>query len=274
MKWRCAWCGKPHAENDPPCDECGHNAFEKAVVREGSDEARESPTEGIDTGPTYVWTCTDCGREHVKHNPPCSRCGNPTLEKTEQTYDAVESDLDVPGWLGVAKPYLPVVAVVVLIAALFATGIVSPSMLPGIGQPSPPDAPGSGVEAAGIDLEATEELVHERLEADREYARAYDDGLAAYAEYHNRAFVAHEYEGRKVDSVDSSDFDVDCRGEPTAGRVPVRFSVSEYDDAESLAADLAVVMAPSDQVTGSGYDGEGLDIHVVDGSIYVFYAAC
>jgi len=32
----------------------------------------------------------------------------------------------------------------------------SPSILPGIGPPSPPDAPGEGTEAAGIDLEATE----------------------------------------------------------------------------------------------------------------------
>ncbi|WP_222919061.1 hypothetical protein [Natrinema sp. SYSU A 869] len=274
MKWRCTWCGKPHAENDPPCDECGHNAFEEAIVREGDGESTSSPAGGIDTGPSYVWACTSCGREHVKNNPPCSRCGNPTLEKAEQTYDDVDRELNTSGWLGVTKPYLPVVAVVVLIGALFATGVVTPSMLPGIGQPSPPDAPGNGAEAAGINLEETEKLVHDLLEDEREYSRTYDDGIAAYAEYNNRAFVAHEYDGRTADSVDSSDFGVDCRGEPTAGKVRVRFSVTDYDDAESLAADLAAIMAPSDRVTGPGYDGEGLDIHVVDGSVYVFYATC
>jgi uncharacterized OB-fold protein len=76
MEWRCEWCGKPHEENDPPCDNCGHGKFERAVVRQGSSGNANS---------TVVWVCTDCGREHTKHSPPCSRCNNSTLERQEKT---------------------------------------------------------------------------------------------------------------------------------------------------------------------------------------------
>jgi ribosomal protein L40E len=80
MEWRCEWCGKPHEENDPPCDNCGHGQFERAVVPAGP--------EG-DGGP-LVWVCTECGREHPRNNPPCSRCGGMDLEKQRQDDVPVE----------------------------------------------------------------------------------------------------------------------------------------------------------------------------------------
>jgi len=73
MKWRCEWCGKPHEENDPPCGNCGHGTFERAVVQQANEQDS-----------TTVWVCTDCGREHTKHSPPCSRCGTATLERREK----------------------------------------------------------------------------------------------------------------------------------------------------------------------------------------------
>lgn len=79
MEWRCEWCGKPHAEDDPPCENCGHGKFEKAVVQVQSGEAAEQTS--------LVWKCTECGREHPKNSPPCSRCGNAKLEKTRNRVD-------------------------------------------------------------------------------------------------------------------------------------------------------------------------------------------
>ena len=76
MEWRCEWCGKPHEADDPPCDNCGHGKFERAVVQQGSNDSG---------GSTTVWVCTECGREHTKHSPPCSRCNNATLERQEKT---------------------------------------------------------------------------------------------------------------------------------------------------------------------------------------------
>ena len=81
MKWRCGWCGKPQERNDPPCDNCGHHAFEKAVVP-------LAPESG--TGPT-VWVCESCGRSHPRNRPPCSRCGHTKLKKEVQSR---EDDFD------------------------------------------------------------------------------------------------------------------------------------------------------------------------------------
>lgn len=85
MEWRCEWCGKPHGADDPPCDNCGHGRFERAVQPVGPEG------EG---GPT-VWVCSDCGRDHPRNNPPCSRCGGMDLERREQTYE--EGDPIGPG---------------------------------------------------------------------------------------------------------------------------------------------------------------------------------
>lgn len=88
MQWRCEWCGKPQESDDPPCDNCGHGKFEKAIVRQ--------PAESDGPRSTTVWVCTACGREHTKHSPPCSRCGNATLEREEKVI--TEGDLtDGPG---------------------------------------------------------------------------------------------------------------------------------------------------------------------------------
>ncbi|SEW32554.1 hypothetical protein [Natrinema salifodinae] len=299
MKWRCAWCGKPHAENEPPCDECGHNAFEKAVVRasdanatdgdsgSGPESSTGAETTGtstgtgtVDTGPDYVWTCPNCGREHVRNTPPCSRCGNPDLERVEQTYDGLERDLTAPTWFEVAKPYLPILAAIGLVIALFATGIVSPSILPGIGSPSPPDAPGDGDQKAGIDLEIAAAEIHERLDEERDEsaARAYDDGLAAYAEYQNRAYVAVEFDDAEPDAADPGDFDHDCSEPPVdAPMIVSDLSVEDYPDEAAFADDVATALLSSrfgDEVR-SGFDAEGIDVHVApNDDLYVFYAAC
>ena len=280
MKWRCTWCGKPDAEDDPPCDNCGHNVFEEAIVREGEDEPSESRT--VDTGTTYVWLCPNCGREHVRNNPPCSRCGNPDLEKTEQDYADVDKELEVPGWLEVAKPYAPAFVVVGIVVLLFATGIIPLSVLPGIGTPSPPDAPGEGTEVAGLDLSVTEREIHEQLAAQRDGAettRTYDDGLAAYAEYRNRQLVIDEYtDDGSGETPALSEFDPDCTGSGSLHfLVADEVAFDEYDDERALAADLADEFRSSqfaDDVE-AGYGVEGMDLHVTpDDRLYIMYAVC
>ncbi|WIV67174.1 hypothetical protein [Natrialbaceae archaeon AArc-T1-2] len=273
MKWRCAWCGKPHEENDPPCDTCGHNSFEEAVVR-------ERQLETVDTGPEYVWRCPSCGRDHVKNTPPCSRCGNPELEQTEQTYEDVERDLETPSWFEVAKPYTPVIAVLVLVVGLFATGIVPLSILPGVGTPTPPDAPGDGETAAGLDLEETEGEIHDRLEAERESegyeSRTTDAGLGALAEYLNRQYVVAEYtDDDPGETPPPSEFDPSCTGEEiVSGSVVLEDTVDDYNDETALADDVADALLEADADVRSGYEAEEIDVHVVEGDVVVRYAAC
>lgn len=270
MKWRCTWCGKPHAENDPPCDECGHGVFEEAVVRDDASAGT------VDTGPQYVWRCANCGRDHVRNNPPCARCGNHDLEKTQQRYDDLDADLEAPGWLDVAKPYAPALIVLLVVALLFVTGIVPLSVVPGIGPPDPPEAPSGDVESAGIDLESTERAVYERLEAEREEPRVVDEDLADYATYQNRAIVALEYRGDRSGRVDPADFGVQCGGDFVADRIVVTPPLESIGDEDDLAAAVAedVLDSFGDDAT-TGHDREGLDLHVTpDETISVVYAAC
>lgn len=272
MTWRCAWCGTPHEDDDPPCDSCGYNSFER--------DDPDTATGTVDTGPTYVWRCPSCGRDHVRNTPPCSRCGNPSLEKVEQTYGKVEEDLDVPSWFDVAKPYAPILIVLAVVVGLFATGIVPLSMLPGVGPPTPPDVPGDGEEVAGIDLEQTTIDVHDRLEVDRQSAesRIYDDDLAAYATYENRRLIANEFTDESHDQRQPSDFGVSCTADPVEIVItPNAPSFSDYDDEADLAAAIAVELqsSPVRDAVESGYDAEGLDVHVApDGAIVVYYVTC
>ncbi|MCU4742168.1 hypothetical protein OB955_00915 [Halobacteria archaeon AArc-m2/3/4] len=276
MKWRCTWCGKPHEENDPPCDSCGHGEFEEAVVRQNEFET-------VDTGTQYMWVCENCGRQHMRNNPPCSRCGGHDLEKTEQRFDDLESDLAVPSWFEVAKPYAPIIVVLVLVAGLFATGIVPLSVLPGIGTPSPPDAPGDGEQHAGIDLTAVEHEVHDRLEAHRQgtdaNTRSYDGGLAGIAEYVNRQEVVEYREGTRPEDPDWNAFGPSCSGDPVGSALePFDGAGSDAFDDETLladeVADRLVANPELERLVSGEYGAEGLDVHVHDGTVFVFYAVC
>ncbi|MFC4245709.1 hypothetical protein ACFOZ7_01610 [Natribaculum luteum] len=277
MKWRCTWCGKPHETNDPPCDNCGHGSFERAVVR-------EPDLETVDTGPAYVWTCTDCGRDHVKNSPPCSRCGNPTLEKREQDYADVERDLETPSWLEVAKPYAPIIAVLAVVIGLFATGVVPLSMLPGIGTPTPPDAPGDGEVAAGLDLETVETEIYDRLEDERQTedapTRAYDEGLAAFAEYRNRQIVVAHVEDREPDDLpELSDFGTSCSGDVAIGSSQVVADApAAYENESELAAAVASGLLENRAYRAEALadrDAEAVDVHVgPDDEVFVTYVAC
>lgn len=273
MEWRCAWCGKPHEEDDPPCDSCGHGSFERAVVRE---------PETIDAGPDFVWACQSCGREHVKYSPPCSRCGDPSLEKREATYENVSADLSVSSYAELSKPYLPIVAVFVVLAALVGTGVISiPTLAFG---PSIPDAPGEGERAAGLDLADVEERVHERLEATRRdrgaASRTHDSGLDSLATYFNRDRVRTAHGEESVGDPDVGDFDLSCSRTITV--YPATFrdaaALDAYEDESQLAEAIARHLRSqprTERILFSSHSSEGVDVHVgPDGTVYVYYAVC
>lgn len=282
MTWRCAWCGKPHDSDDPPCERCGYNSFERA---DGADGAAGHGN----ASPTYVWACTNCGREHMRNSPPCARCGNHTLEKTEQTFDDIDRDLEGTSWLEVAKPYSPFIAVFVLVVALFATGIVPASVLPGVGT----DVPGKATEANGIDLEETALLTHDRLTDEREAATEtetddgtevgppleYDEGLEAFATAENQRLVVSTYtDDDGGDRTDPSNFDLSCAGNPQGVQLLAQNSIDAYDTEASLAADLTddlLESLDSQDIRQGDHDAEGIDIHVgPDGAVFVVYVVC
>jgi DNA-directed RNA polymerase subunit RPC12/RpoP len=191
MEWRCEWCGKPHDENDPPCDNCGHGTFEKAVVpvADAGDELGSK---------SAVWVCTECGREHTKHTPPCSRCGNEKLVRERQ--EVSESELTAPGYLDLVTPKYVLGLVAVLgLGALFILGLAGVVPLPGFGNsvPSVSDVPGNAETVNDISLATVERTYLQNLDEARGMAGAEnitrDDRLDEIAVFVNQRVVKTEY---------------------------------------------------------------------------------
>ena len=108
MTWRCTWCGREYESDDPPCDTCGRERFERVDDESGSAFEAES----------FVWVCENCGREHVKNPKICSGCSHPTLEKRAVGDGNLSSELSTPGYLDAGWPYLLGIVAVVAVVAL------------------------------------------------------------------------------------------------------------------------------------------------------------
>ncbi|WP_335999431.1 hypothetical protein [Halorientalis halophila] len=290
MKWRCEYCGKPHERNDPPCDNCGHSEFEKAVVPmapEADDDERTT---------THAWICTECGNDHPKHTPPCDRCGNATLERRELSYDEDEivremlddgtrsPSADV-GYLEVLDAklvamFLGVGALVVLLALGF-LGVI---YLPGI-SPTPP-VPGNATAADGLGLAAVETSYVESLNGHRAAAGydelTADENVAAAATYVNQRVVRAEYGERDEPGVSRDAISDRLDGACEGGFDPATFS---YDPDRSgglpdTEGELGGQLADSYAGGGSEFADApeglvGVDVHAApDGRLYVTQVTC
>jgi hypothetical protein len=279
-KWKCAWCGKPHSRNDPPCDNCGHHKFEKAVVPVAPE------TEGYERQP--VWVCPECGREHQKNSPPCSRCGNAKLEKHVPTEEDYADELGGTSYLDVLEPQYAIGIVFALVAGgvliLALLGVIT---LPGMGGPSltVADVPGNATTANGIDLAETERAYLATVN-DRRAEAGVDrldrsERLDDVARYLNQRRVKSTYTDEEVPPIDRVN---DALGEACDGEQPVAFtdgtdtrvSVSNYDSPDAFAAALDdVYLDTGDATTEYPVGRTGLDVHVgPDGRVFVTQIAC
>lgn len=279
MEWRCEWCGKPHEENDPPCDNCGHGQFEQAVVQRTDLAGEEGPEAAL------VWVCTDCGREHPKHAPPCSRCGNATLEKRKQRVE--ESDLTAPGYLDLLTPrYLAVLGVTLLVAAVFVLGFVGVLDLPGFGSGGVPDVdgvPGNETTAGSVSLADVEvayvTMLNQRRETAGEGQLARDDSLDEVATFYNQQVVRWRLAGgEQPDGETATDLLLEeCRTdtETSIEFHDVTVPVDSDDSAEDLGAKLATELRDDSRTaiadTATAF---GVDVHHVDGQLYLGQFVC
>jgi hypothetical protein len=278
MEWRCEWCGKPHEENDPPCDNCGHGKFEEAVVRQtdlASDDGPET---------TLVWVCTDCGREHPKNAPPCSRCGNTKLEKQRQRVD--DEDLSAPGYLDLVTPrYLAAVSVVLLAAVVFVLGYTGVVDVPGIDQggvPDVEDVPGNATTAGEIDLAAVEEsyvtTLNERLQQQGDQGLQRSTTLDEIATWINQESVKAQSTGRvDIDGERLRDLLFDeCRtiNSDTAQQV-LFVNVTGEETPEQVGERVATRMLENSQFGPADTENTlGVDVHYLDGELYVRQFVC
>jgi DNA-directed RNA polymerase subunit RPC12/RpoP len=278
MEWRCEWCGKPHAENDPPCDNCGHGTFEKAVVRQtdlADDEGPEATT---------VWVCTECGRTHTKHAPPCSRCGNHKLVKKEQGVD--ESELSAPGYLDLVTPrYLLGLAFVLGLAGVFVLGVTGLAPIPGFGNPVPTvaDVPGNATAAGDISLADAETAYLEAVDDRRREAEvgtlSRDDRLDEIAAFLTQSRVKAEYgdgdgvSGEQFRSLVSDSCDGRVRG------AVVTADAATAGSADALGRGLATEAlgeGSSEESVGTMPERKtGVDAHAApDGTVYLTHLVC
>jgi hypothetical protein len=279
MEWRCEWCGKPHEEDDPPCDNCGHGTFEEAVVR------RTDLSDGSGPESTTVWVCTECGRSHTKHAPPCSRCGNHKLVAEEQGVD--EGELSAPGYLDLVTPrYLAAAAVVLALAGVFLAAVTGLVYVPGLSPGLPPvsDVPGDGETAGDRSLASVEGAYLDALN-DRRVAAGLDaldreeslDDVAAYA--NRRVVKARHGDGSLPEQgqINEALTGACDPGSVTPALVtlgPARGVEAATSDAD-LGAALARQRTSGSDLASAERSVTGLDVHVApDGTTYLSQFTC
>jgi hypothetical protein len=279
MEWRCEWCGKPHEENDPPCDNCGHGSFERAVVRQ------TDLSEGDGPESTTVWVCTECGRSHTKHAPPCSRCGNHKLVREQQHVD--EAELSAPGYLDLVTPrYLAAAVAVVALAAVFLAAVTGLVYVPGLSSGLPPvsDVPGDAEVSGDRTLSEVErsylDVLNDRRtgagldELDR------DDDLDEVAAYVNKRIVKARHGDGSLP--DQGQINEALSGSCDRGTVtPILVTLEGENGIDAVASDAALGEALADrrveraEFASGGRSITGLDVHVApDGTTYLSQFTC
>jgi hypothetical protein len=273
MEWRCEWCGKPHEEDNPPCDNCGHGKFEKAVVQQ-----TDLGADGPET--TTVWVCTECGREHTKHSPPCSRCGNAKLEKQESRVD--DSELSAPGYTDLLTPqYAVALAVVGLLAVVFVLGFTGTVDLPGFPNndvPSVDNVPGNATHAEGVALADVERAyvteINDRREENDTTPLERTDGLDEVATFYNQRAVKQVFGNGTLPDADriGNLLGSECDTRATSGFTFVTQNGST--DATALGTRLAESMRQSELQPDAGATLIGVDVHAAGGDLFLSHLVC
>jgi len=274
MEWRCEWCGKPHEEDDPPCDNCGHGMFEKAVVRQ-TDLSGEAGPEA-----TTVWVCTECGREHTKHSPPCSRCGNAKLEQQESRVD--ESELSAPGYTDLLTPqYAAALAVVGLLAVVFVLGVTGIVDVPGFPDNDVPDVdnvPGNATQSEGVALADVESAyvteINDRREADDLAQLERTGGLDEVATFYNQRAVKQVFGNGTLPSADRVG---DLLGGECDTRAESGFTFVTQNgttDATTLGTRLADSIQESQLQPAQEATLIGVDVHAANGDLFLSHLVC
>jgi hypothetical protein len=280
MEWRCEWCEKPHEENDPPCDNCGHGTFEKAVTQVND--------EVVPGG--AVWVCQECGRTHQRHSPPCKRCGGVDFERREGPPETDPLDEIGTRWVDVIEAkYVAGYAVVAVLLAVLLLNVFGVVTLPGAGAAGPPavpeDVPGEAETVGTLSLSATEDAFVAELNERRESEGAAALGRNATADeaaaFYNKALVASLYgDGERPDADAVGRFPLGCdRPSLVSYRVaPERTGqpVGEFESEDALATALVDSYVERGEPFRNGELGTvGVDIHVApDDTVFVTYVVC
>jgi hypothetical protein len=298
--WVCTECGRDHPRNNPPCSRCGNMTLEQR--EQGFEEGdhigpeTDAPSESAEVAgdvseTTTAWACTECGRDHTRNNPPCSRCGNMSFERRERRYDDI--DATGSGWLAAVDRSVALGFVGAVLVATLAIGTALGFIaIPGVGGERIPadEVPGEAESAGGIDLAAVEDAYVTELD-DRRSAADYDtldraEALDRRARWYNRRVVQSAYTDAdappREDLEDAFGQTDRCSYEVTYAPFslpdddPEGRTVGDFASASNLGAALVDVYTTSyGGFTGTSNGFVGVDVHVgPDGAVYVTQFVC
>ena len=269
MKWRCPQCGKPHEKNDPPCDNCGHHKFERAVVPTASADADHEQ---------FVWACTECGRHHQRNNPPCSRCGNAAFEKQPLEYDDFVPD-ETPSYFELAgRLEVGAALVVVALVAVGVLGYLGVINVPGLTPQGPPtveDVPGDADTVGNLSLVEVETTVFAELNVDRTPRIERSGGFDSMATYINQRLVKNAYtdEDRDISREQIRRFDLQCSGQVRAQQAQTATAVAEDAEPETIVRELLPQFSFTEPA--ESIERVGIDAHAgPDDRVFVTVAYC
>jgi hypothetical protein len=237
--------------------------------------------------PEPVWVCPECGRQHQKNSPPCSRCGNPSLDRHVPTEEDFAEELGGTSYLDLLEPRFVLGFAVAIVAAvglvLAMLGVITLPGMDGGGDLTVEDVPGSAETANGVDLAEVEgaylAAINERRTAAGRPSLERDDRLGEVATFANQRRVKSRYGDAQTPSNDRLGAAIDdtCRTE----RVPyVRLEAQSGDaasDSASALADVLVDEAFDRDPSPADVDGSttGLDVHVgPDGRVFLSQFVC
>lgn len=280
MDWRCEWCEKPHEENDPPCDNCGHGSFEPAV--------QQVNHEVVPGG--AVWVCQDCGRSHQKNSPPCNRCGGADFERRAGPPETDPLDEIATSWRDVIEfKYVAGYAAVAVLLGVLLLSTLGVITLPGAGTESAPaltvpDAPGDAETVGNLSLAAVEsayvDALNERRTSEGAAAVERNASVDVAAAYYNKGLVAAAAgEGEPPDP----DAVAQVEGCANANLISYRVapdragqSLTDFDTEAALATALVDSYVERGEPFRPAENGHiGVDVHVApDDTVFVSYALC
>lgn len=232
--------------------------------------------EDPDHDPEPIWVCPNCGREHQKNSPPCSRCGNPSLERHTPDYSDLD-DIGAPTYRELIEPkYVAGAGVAVVAGALLVMGLLGVGPLAGaVGQSlAVSDVPGEADTYRGVDLAAVEEGYVDALVAAQGDARR-SDRLDEVARFYNQRRVKATVGDGTLPSNDRLGEAIGdaCDSRPTL--VPFTRSADALTGAESASAGGQALYgsAPTDAKRAAG-SSVGVDVHVARGTVFVTQLTC
>lgn len=281
--WVCTECGREHPKNSPPCSRCTNATLEKQDKRVDESNLTAVPgtsRESFEAESTTVWVCPACDREHPRHSPPCSQCGNTTLEEREKRVG--DEELSTPGYLDVITPQYAIALVgVLLLAGLFVLGFTGAVDLPGFPSndvPAVENVPGNESTAGGVSLAAVEAAYLDAINDEREASGATsldrNGWLDDVATFSNQQSVSYLFgDGTPPDTGEVRDLLAEeCRESATSYVASISL---DGDDETALGEQLADAVVDGDGWDPSpGMELTGVDVHAVEGTLYLTQFVC